>query len=38
MAAAGLNGGYSRLPSRDVAVTPELRAGFERVLSSVPIA
>lgn len=38
MEAAGLNGGYSRLPSRDVAVTPELRAGFERVLSSVPIA
>ena len=28
MALAGLNGGHSRLPSRDAAVTPEIRAEF----------
>lgn len=38
MAAAGLNGGYSRLPSRDSAVTPELRAGFRRLLSELGAA
>ncbi len=32
MAAVGLNGGYSRLPSRDEAVTPEIRAGFRQLL------
>lgn len=32
MAAAGLDGGHSRLPSRDEAVTDEIRAGFRRLL------
>jgi hypothetical protein len=32
MGAVGLDGGRSRLPSRDAAVTPEIRAGFERCL------
>jgi len=35
MAAVGLNGGYSRLPSRDCVVTAEIRAGFRRLLSEV---
>ena len=35
MAAVGLNGGYSRLPSRDVVVTPELRDGFNKLLAEV---
>jgi len=30
MGAIGLDGGRSRLPSRDAAVTPEIRPGFER--------
>ena len=30
---AGLNGGYSRLPSRDEAITPEIREGFRQVLA-----
>ncbi len=29
------HGGRSRLPSRDVAVTPEIRAGFARLISEV---
>jgi 4-hydroxy-tetrahydrodipicolinate synthase len=33
MAARGLNGGHSRLPSRDVAVTEEIRQGFKRLLA-----
>lgn len=33
MAARGLNGGRSRLPSRDSVVTPEIRAGFQRLLA-----
>ena len=33
MAARGLNGGRSRLPSRDEAVTPEIAAGFRRLLA-----
>ena len=33
MAAAGLDGGYSRLPSRDAAVTPEIREGFRSLLA-----
>jgi 4-hydroxy-tetrahydrodipicolinate synthase len=37
MAAAGLNGGVSRLPSRDAAVTPELRDGFRRLLDEVHV-
>jgi 4-hydroxy-tetrahydrodipicolinate synthase len=32
MRAVGLNGGHSRLPSRDEVVTPELEAGFRRLL------
>ena len=32
MAAVGLNGGYSRFPSRDEAVTPEIREGFRALL------
>lgn len=32
MAAAGLNGGHSRLPSRDSVVTPQIREGFGRLL------
>lgn len=35
MAAVGLNGGYSRLPSRDTVVTPGLRDGFKRLLAEV---
>jgi len=35
MAAAGLGGGHSRLPSRDAVVTPELREGFRRLLAEV---
>jgi 4-hydroxy-tetrahydrodipicolinate synthase len=35
MAEVGLNGGRSRLPSRDAAVTPEMREGFRRVLAGV---
>jgi dihydrodipicolinate synthase/N-acetylneuraminate lyase len=35
MAAVGLNGGHSRLPSRDTVVTPEMREGFRRFLSAV---
>ena len=35
MAAVGLNGGYSRLPSRDVAVTPEIRERFKQLLTEV---
>ena len=34
MAAVGLNGGHSRLPSRDSAVTPQLREGFKQLLST----
>jgi 4-hydroxy-tetrahydrodipicolinate synthase len=37
MAAAGLNGGFSRLPSRDAAVTPELREGFQQLLSAIAL-
>jgi 4-hydroxy-tetrahydrodipicolinate synthase len=33
MAAAGLNGGYSRLPSRDDCVTPQIRDGFKKLLA-----
>ena len=32
MQLAGRNGGVSRLPSRDAAVTPEIREGFRKVL------
>jgi dihydrodipicolinate synthase/N-acetylneuraminate lyase len=32
MAAMGLNGGHSRLPSRDEVVTPEIKAGFRDLL------
>ncbi|MSP13662.1 MAG: dihydrodipicolinate synthase family protein [Chloroflexi bacterium] len=35
MAAVGLNGGYSRLPSRDEAVTPEIREEFRRLLADI---
>ena len=38
MEAAGLHGGPSRLPSRDEAVTPEIREGFRRLLAQVPTA
>jgi hypothetical protein len=31
MAAAGLTGGFSRLPSRDAAVTPEIREAFRQL-------
>jgi 4-hydroxy-tetrahydrodipicolinate synthase len=34
MAAAGLNGGHSRLPSRDAAITPEIREGLQQLLTS----
>ena len=37
MAAVGLNGGRSRLPSRDAAVTPEIREGFRRLLDEVAV-
>lgn len=33
MAAVGLDGGYSRLPSRDAAVTPEIREGFQQMFA-----
>ncbi len=36
MAARGLRGGRSRLPSRDAAVTPEIRDGFRRLLAEAP--
>lgn len=35
MAAVGLSGGYSRLPSRDAVVTPEIREGFRALLAEV---
>ena len=35
MEARGLRGGRSRLPSRDVVVTPEIRSGFDRLLAEV---
>jgi hypothetical protein len=35
MEAAGLNGGRSRLPSRDAAVTPDIRKGLDELLQSV---
>jgi dihydrodipicolinate synthase/N-acetylneuraminate lyase len=35
MEAAGLRGGPSRLPSRDEAVTPEIREGFKKLLAGV---
>jgi 4-hydroxy-tetrahydrodipicolinate synthase len=35
MAAVGLNGGASRLPSRDAAVTPEIREGFRALLGDI---
>jgi len=38
MAAAGLDGGRSRLPSRDEAVTPGIRAGLEQLLQSMASA
>lgn len=38
MAAVGLNGGVSRLPSRDEAVTPEIREGFRKLLSESGVA
>ncbi len=34
MRAVGLNGGISRFPSRDAAVTPEIQAGFDHLLAS----
>ena len=33
----GLRGGPSRLPSRDAAVTPELRDGMRKLLATVPV-
>ena len=33
MEAAGLKAGYSRLPSRDDAITPELREGFRKLVA-----
>ena len=38
MEAAGLPGGQSRLPSRDAAVTPEIREGFRKLLAQVSAA
>jgi 4-hydroxy-tetrahydrodipicolinate synthase len=35
MAAAGLDGGFSRLPSRDSVVTPSIESGFRSLLASV---
>jgi hypothetical protein len=35
MATVGLYGGRSRLPSRDAAVTPEIREGFRRLIEEV---
>jgi 4-hydroxy-tetrahydrodipicolinate synthase len=37
MAARGLNGGHSRLPSRDAVVTPALAAGFRALLAEVAL-
>ncbi|HVA85175.1 MAG TPA: dihydrodipicolinate synthase family protein, partial [Candidatus Saccharimonadales bacterium] len=37
MAARGLNGGRSRLPSRDEAVTPAIAEGFRRLLAEVAV-
>ena len=37
MAARGLNGGHSRLPSRDAVVTPEIAAGFSSLLAEVRV-
>jgi hypothetical protein len=33
MNAVGLQGGHSRLPSRDEVITPELQAGYQRLLA-----
>jgi hypothetical protein len=33
MEVVGLEGGHSRLPSRDAAVTEEIRAGFRKLLT-----
>ena len=38
MEAAGLPGGRSPLPSRDAAVTPEIREGFRKLLAQVSAA
>ncbi|MGH2559338.1 MAG: dihydrodipicolinate synthase family protein [Thermomicrobiales bacterium] len=38
MAAAGLNGGYSRLPSRDAAVTAEMHTAFRSLLAATDTA
>jgi hypothetical protein len=38
MAAAGLTGGFSRLPSRDAAVTPELRREIGELLQATSVA
>lgn len=35
MAAAGLNGGHSRLPSRDSVVTSRIRDGFKQLLAEI---
>lgn len=37
MAEVGLDGGHSRLPSRDAAVTDEIRAGFRQLLEEVEV-
>jgi hypothetical protein len=33
MDAVGLTGGYSRLPSRDSVITPELRKGYKKLVA-----
>jgi len=38
MAEAGLHGGWSRLPSRDDVVTPEIRSGFRELLAQASTA
>ena len=38
LAAAGLNVGSSRLPSRDAVVTPEIREGFRRLIDRTEVA
>lgn len=38
MAAVGLNGGHSRLPSRDAAVTEEIRRGMRELLEEIGVA
>ncbi len=38
MAAAGLKSGYSRLPSRDTVVTPDIREGFRKLIERVEVA